>query len=135
MVKVKRLSEEENQALNLGFRTHSKSHFRLRCQCILLSSEGYNVEQLLNIFKVKARTIHRWIHRYNAQGLLGLVIVEGRGIKASLDSITLAQIEVLKQAVDQNPQSLRSVAVVLSGTFGFKVTDYMVLRYLKKTQL
>ena len=53
----------------------------------------------------------------------------------ALDSITLAQIEILKQAVDQNPQSLRSVAVVLSGTFGFKVTDYMVLRYLKKTQL
>ena len=75
----------------------------------------------------------KWVYCLVAQELRFYRV--GRGIKASLDSITLAQIEILKQAVDQNPQSLRSVAVVLSATFGFKVTDYMVLRYLKKTQL
>ena len=133
MVKIRTLSEGEKQALDLGFRTHAKSYFRCKCQCILLSSEGYLVDALAKLYKVKPRTIHRWIHRYEADGISGLTIVEGRGIKAVLDSISVSEIDTLKQAVDDNPQSLRAVAVDLSNKFGYKVTDFMVHRFLKKT--
>jgi hypothetical protein len=58
--------------------------------------------------------------------------VTGRGIKAKLDMLSKEDLEKVKLAVKEAPQSLKIVCENLSESLGFKVTKYMLKRLLKK---
>ena len=132
MLKVPPLSQEEKQTLEEGQKNGKKKHFRDRCQCIQLSSEGFRVKELSRIYKTRTRTIYTWIHRYAEHGFLGLKIQSGRGIKAVLVDLVQEQIDIIKHEISQNPQNLRDVSSVLSEKFGFTITRPMLKKYLKK---
>jgi len=132
MLYVSDLPALEKETLEWGFRHHKKPYFRHRCQCMLLSAAGLEVKELARIYQTRTRTIYDWIHRYDQFGFLGLLIRPGRGLKAPLHSLTSLQIEVVKAEVENNPQSLRAVCVVLSEKFGFTITKSMLKKYLKK---
>ena len=132
MINVPPLPLEEKQTLEEAQRNSKKKHFRDRCQCIQLSSEGFTVKELSRIYKTRTRTIYIWIHNYIAYGFLSLKIQSGRGIKAVLKDLAQEQIETIKDEIRQNPQNLRDVASVLSEKFGFTITKPMLKKYLKK---
>ena len=132
MLNVPPLPLEEKQTLEEAQRHSKKKHFRDRCQCIQLSSEGFTVKQLSRIYKTRTRTIYTWIHNYVAHGFLGLKIQSGRGITAVLKDLVEDQIETIKDEIKQNPQNLRDVASILSEKFGFTVTKPILKKYLKK---
>ena len=132
MINVPALALEEKQTLEEGHKNSKKKHFRDRCQCILLSSEGFSVQELSRIYKVRTRTIYTWIHRYAEHGFLGLKIQSGRGIKAILVDLVQEHIDIIKHEIGQNPQNLRDIARVLSEKIGFTLTKPMLKKYLKK---
>lgn len=133
MLYISTLPEEEKWTLEEGHKNAKKAYFRNRCQCILLSSEGFEVKDLASIYKTRTRTIYDWLHRYKEDGFLGLKIKAGRGLKAPLKNLTQEQIEDIKEQVKLNPQSLRDVATLLSGKFGFMISKSTLKNYLKKT--
>ena len=47
-------------------------YLRERTQAVLLSSRGYSIQQIADIFEVKQQTISRWINDWNDYGLRGL---------------------------------------------------------------
>lgn len=133
MLYISTLPEEEKWTLEEGKKNAKKPYFRDRCQCILLSSEGFEVKDLASIYRTRTRTIYDWLHRYEKDGFLGLKIKDGRGLKAPLKSLTQEQVDDIKEQVKLNPQSLREVATLLSGRFGFPVTKSTLKTYLKKS--
>ena len=135
MLYISTLPEEEKQTLEAGKQQGKEAYFRDRCQCILLSSTGFEVKALARIYKTRTRTIYAWLHRYEQQGFLGLKIRAGRGLKAPLKDVTSAQVAEIKEQVKLNPQSLREVAALLSTTFGFTITKSGLKTYLKKTEV
>ncbi len=132
MKKIRPLSEQEIQALEKGYKTGLKHHFRQRCKGILLSAEGNSVAKIAALLKHKKDTIYNWLNNYEAQGINGLYNKSGQGVKAPLDSLTTKQQKELKKTVAKSPQNLNQVGAWLSDKFGFKVTKYMLIRYLKK---
>lgn len=57
-----KLTNSEKKTLEEVYKNHSKAHFRLRCQTLLLSSESMTVEELIKITKpVVEQSIHGWI--------------------------------------------------------------------------
>lgn len=79
------ISEQERAALENGLRT-SKSHaFRMRCQAILLKSEGDKSKDVANIVSMCHVSVNSWLKRYKDAGMAGLVTKPGRGRKPLLD--------------------------------------------------
>lgn len=135
MLYISNLPEEEKQTLEAGKQNGKKSYFRDRCQCILLSSVGFEVKALALIYKTRTRTIYDWLHRYEKDGFIGLKIKAGRGLKAPLKDLTQQQVNDIKEQIKLNPQSLREVATLLSKKFGFTMTKSTLKSYLKKTKI
>ncbi|MEM8968393.1 MAG: helix-turn-helix domain-containing protein [Bacteroidota bacterium] len=59
---IKDLSKEEQQQLETGFRRGATHRYRIRCQSILLSNQGHNINQLTSMFDVDRDTISRWLN-------------------------------------------------------------------------
>ncbi len=118
--------------LEEGHQNGKKHHFRIRCQCILLSADGYSVPEIAKLLKVRTRTIYTWFDRWDQMGIVGLMISPGRGIKAKLDNLDGQQREQIKDALRLNPQSLKQVCEELSEILGFEITKNMLKRFIKK---
>jgi transposase len=132
MRKIHLPSEEEVQALEQGYKTGAKHHFRQRCKGILLSHKGYSVAQIAELLKHNKDTIYNWLNNYEAQGIAGLQNKSGQGVKALLDNLNAKEQKELEKAVAKSPQNLNQVGAWLSQKFDFEVTKYMLIRYLKK---
>lgn len=132
MRRILKLSASEKATLEAGYKNSIKSHFRNRCHSILLSYEGYSVSEIAKLYKVRTRTIYTWFNRWEEMGLVGLMILKGRGVKAKLDELSSVQIEQVKAVIQSDPRSLRNICRDLSELLGYKVTKNMLRRLVKK---
>lgn len=97
MRKIK-LTKSEKETLLEGYKNHPKAHFRLRCHTLLLSSEGMTVQELMKITKTRSRTIYTWMDRWETMGIIGLTILQGRGVKAKLSDKDESLITLVKKS-------------------------------------
>jgi len=97
MLQVRPLSESEILSLEKIINSDAKAHFRNRCQCIVLNNRCFTVKELSRLYEVRTRSIYTWIHNYEKSGIESLKIATGRGIKAKLDTLSEANIKLLKE--------------------------------------
>ncbi|MDP3010731.1 MAG: helix-turn-helix domain-containing protein, partial [Methylococcales bacterium] len=69
---VKTISEEIKEQLNQMYASHLNFRVRQRAHAILLSSKGYAIAKLQDIFEVDRDTISIWLDRFERQGIVGL---------------------------------------------------------------
>lgn len=91
------LSPSDYELLLCTYRKSEKHHLRQRCHAILLSHEGKQVKEIATLFKVRTRTIYTWMNRWNKEGLIGLSIKEGRGLKPKLDKSNEETVSLVKK--------------------------------------
>lgn len=127
------LPEDEKITLLECRKTHKKSHIRDRSHAILLSDEGKDVSFIADLFKVRTRTVYEWFNRWDAYGIMGIMLKPGRGCKAKLNPVDALQKQLIEEAVNENPQQLNKVAETLSDVLSVKITKYMLKTYLKKS--
>jgi len=135
MVKVHELSEIESKELETGYKNDVKHHFRQRCKGILLSNDGYSVSEIALILKKQVDTIYSWIKSFESFGIEGLKNAQGQGVKAKLDFLSSAQQQRLKELLGRESQNLKKICAVLSNEFGFGITKWMLVSYIKKMEL
>jgi transposase len=78
------VSEQQRAALEKGLKTSTSHAFRMRCQAILLKSDGRNSKEVGKIVGLCHVSVNSWLKRYNQQGMEGLVTKPGRGRKPSI---------------------------------------------------
>jgi len=103
MNRVPWLSAKELAALEELYRQTKDTDVRSRCQMILLSNEGRSPPQIAQRVRFHRRTVTRYIQRYEAEGIEGLLTRprSGRPPKATESYQTL-----LLQTVAQEPRAL-----------------------------
>lgn len=101
---------------------------RERAQAILLSSQGYRITELMEIFLVSRRTIHNWFKAWEASKLVGLYNRHGRGRKLKLSEEDQAWV---KELVKESPKDLKRVVGKLEEQRKIKVSKDTVKRVLK----
>lgn len=103
MNRVHALSTDEVTALEFLQRRTRVADVRSRCQMILLSNEGLSPPRIAERVRFHRRTVTRYIQRYEAEGIDGLLTRprSGRPPKA-----TEAYKSLLLQAVEQMPRAL-----------------------------
>ncbi|MEQ9438004.1 MAG: helix-turn-helix domain-containing protein [Cyclobacteriaceae bacterium] len=104
---ITQLTEKEKWQLKEGFRNGSTHRFRIRCQSILLSAEGYRINQLATMFSVDRDTVSRWLGQWEKEGLKGLRDQprSGRPAKRLFPRIGLPNPSILREVCHRLTQS------------------------------
>ena len=89
------LTDIEDKAIENGIKNGKTHHYRERCRAISLSNKGQTVPQIAFLLEKRCEAIRKWFDKWELQGLAGLDIQPGRGLKPTLDTKN----EELKSAV------------------------------------
>lgn len=79
------LSNEQRAALEKGYRHDSRHAFRVRCQMVLLKSEGRKSKEIAGVLGCCEIAVNNWLKRYKQAGSEGLRTKEGRGRRPILN--------------------------------------------------
>jgi transposase len=71
MIRIGPLSDEQRRAL-LTLRRRAVGRVSMRAQMVLLSTRGYSVAQIAEIFEVGEDVVRSWLHRFQQAGPDGL---------------------------------------------------------------
>lgn len=122
------LDEAEKTTLQEGHKNGETKAFRMRCHCLVLSSEGYQVKELAEIFRVSEISIYTWFKRWEKGGIVALKDKSGRGRKPILQAEDLGQI---KRQVQENAQRLKIAREKLKEQLGREFSTKTLKRFLK----
>jgi len=97
MKQKQHLLEAELLTIQEAQKNSPKSHFRRRCQAIELWDREKSVAYIGDLLQVRQESVYKWINRWNTMGIVGLMILPGRGLKATLLETTDESIKLIKK--------------------------------------
>jgi transposase len=100
------LSGEQRQALQQVRKSSACHRERERAHAVLLSSKGYTLDQLADIFETDRDTISHWLDGWQTNGVGGLSDAPKPGRPVKLDKAARGLVE---QAVQSPTPNLKSV--------------------------
>ena len=125
---VNELSEEQREELR-GLMKTSNEQIRKRAHAVLLSSRGYSVDRIADIYEVDRDTVSHWLDRWEDDGTTGLHDQEGRGRKPTLNE--KEQKQAIK-IVEQDPRSSKRSLSKIEQKTGKRISRETLKRILKK---
>lgn len=126
------LSEAQAKELKQGHLYGRTSSFRQHCHYILLSNDGYTIQQIADIYKTYRQGISKWFNRYEQEGIKGLHN-KRRGHKPAILRIdNKLHVERVKSLVDANQQDLKVVLATLEDEDNLEMSIYTLRRFLKR---
>ena len=126
---VQSISDTVKAELTDIYEKHPNFRTRQRAHAILLSSKGYTIMQLQEIFEVDRDTISIWFDRFKEQGVAGL---EERPHTGRPPIYTDEEINKLKELVDNEPRQLKQAQAILQQTTQKTSCTETLKRALKK---
>ena len=72
MLCVRPLSQKEKDRL-YELLDHPEPRVRKRAKAVLLSSEGYSANEMVPLVDLTAKSIRKWLRRFNEEGVDGLI--------------------------------------------------------------
>ncbi len=127
------LTDTEILTLEEGHKNGKSYQFRNRCQCLLLSHQGCDTNQLSTIFNVGLVTIYNWFNAWEQSGICGIMNSPGQGRKPKLSTENTEHVEAIEKLVEENYQDVGRIRVELESRFDLSLSIDTVKRYLKKT--
>lgn len=124
------LSDQEQQFLESGLRESSSHAFRMRCQLVLLKSQGRSSLEVGKIVKMHQVSVNSWLTRYEKEGIAGLATRAGRGRKRVLDE--KADQQLVRQLVTEERQRLEQAKLRLEQQTGKSFSLKTLKRFLKE---
>lgn len=127
-----KLREEEKAYLEEHYHYGANQIERRRSQCLLLSHQGYCINELMAIFGVRYATVLDWFNNWEREGKASISIKTGRGQKRKLAGIDST---VLQDRVEKHSRDLKAVVAELKEGFHIQVSKRTVQRFLKTGRL
>jgi len=98
---IKPLPEPEKQTLLEMYRNHPESRMRERAHMVLLSNQGYDINEICSIVYRTENTVTAWLNAYEHKGFLGLYDQPITGRPSRLNQEQLNQIAMW---LDKSPR-------------------------------
>ncbi len=130
MKQIAPLTEVEQTTLTEAYHHHPTFRVRQRAHALLLNHRGYSMARIRELFEVQHETVSRWVQRWEAEGLVGLLDQERSGRPPILDE---KAVQILIDAVNENPHQLKHAHDHLQEKTGQVVSRDTVKRVLKKS--
>ena len=136
-VEVKRLDRNARELRQIAGQVKNGRVSR-RLLAIALVLDGASRKVAAESCGMDRQTLRDWIHRYNEEGIEGLIDRGGRGVKPYLTSDQLAQLKTwVKEGPDPEQDGVahwrrKDLADKIEATFGVKLHENTVGAYLVK---
>lgn len=127
--KVLVLRDEEQAALEQGYKGKGSFVFSQRCQMILLKSQGRSSKEIAGILRTNLLSVNQWVRRYEQQGIAGLHTKAGQGRKPILDQV--ADEALVKATVKGERQRLKLAKAELEAALNKEFSVRTLKRFLK----
>lgn len=127
-----KLSDTQRENLEKGFRFDSRATFRQRCHYLLLSDQGYSLNEIAQHFRVSRQLVARWLDRYDRNGIEGLNTRKGQGDKPILHIENQDHVRMVKLLINKHENDLDPVVSGLESRLGRSLSKRTVQRFLKK---
>lgn len=129
---ISSLSESDKEQLTTLFKYHDSYSVRRRAHLILLSTDGFSIDEIARIYQIHRDTVGTTFNRWEREGIEGLFDEErsGRPPKLSEDEANEA-VELLKE----DPRSIKKA---LAGTIektGKEISKWTLKRIIKNADL
>jgi transposase len=136
---VPSLSKEQKSELEELYRKTTIPRVRTRAQMILLSAEkGLNSEEIADIVRESSVTVLRWLHRYIAEGIQGLMDAPRAGRRSTVtDQYRARLLEVVRRRprsldLEYSMWTLQRLADFMAEDTGIRVSTETIRRVLAK---
>lgn len=130
---VEELSETELITIEQGHKYGKSVDFRQRCHALLLSNQGFEVKQIVEVLKVCPQTVYSILKAWETQGIAGLIRRKGQGRTPNLQLNNAQHTEAVKKAVEKHPQSSDLILEKLYAELEIKpMSKRSLRRFLKK---
>ncbi len=129
---VSPLTENEISRLNDIMKDGQSSRVRHRAHYILLSAEGYQINEIADIFKVDRRTVSSLIDDWEKSGFDGLT---DRPRSGRPEILTEAKKEKAVELLRENPRSVKIVIAKIAVITGMTVSANTLKRLAKSAGL
>jgi transposase len=129
---IKTITDKQRQELEKLHKESKRYQERNRCQCILLSHQGYQVQALASIFKVSDLSIYKWFDRFETKGVAGLKNQKGKGRKPILTTSNAIHVEVIEEQMEKEKQRLKVAKREIEAKLGTSMSEMTLKRFLKK---
>lgn len=129
---VPSLTEEERAELDFLVKNSNSSRVRNRAHCIILSADGFSINEIVNIFKVHRHSVSSWIDRWILSGADGLFDLYRNGRPPKL---TEKEKEIALNLIKDHPQSIKKVKEELYKKTGKTVSNWTLKRLAKAAGL
>jgi transposase len=121
--------EEEREKLHRLWKEHPAHSTRARAHAVILSSEGYEIEQLANIFEVQRDTARSWIARFESNGVDGLEDEQKPGGPRKLDE---DEEQILRELLNTYPSRPAELLAKLRARTGKTISRASLRRYARR---
>jgi transposase len=123
------LTTPQRKELETGLKEGKSHSFRMRCQSILLKSEGRTSKETGSITGMCDISVNSWLKRYKEEGISGLFTKSGRGRKPILN---MAEDKAgILEAIKSNRQRMRTAKAEWEVRSGKSVSDSTFKAFLK----
>jgi len=136
---VPSLSEEQQVELEELYRKTAVPRVRTRAQMVLLSAEKrLNTEEIVDIVRESSVTVLRWLHRYIAEGIQGLMDAPRAGRSSVLtDEFRKRLLEVVRRRprsleLEYSMWTLQRLTDFMAEDTGIRVSTETIRRALAK---
>ncbi|QHT67315.1 helix-turn-helix domain-containing protein [Rhodocytophaga rosea] len=129
---IKEITDKQKQDLEKIHKDSKSYQERNRCQCILLSNQGYQVQKLASIFQVSQLSIYKWFDRFEKTGVVGLKNQKGKGRKPILTTSNATHVEVVENSIEKEKQQLKLAKREIEAKLGTAMSEMTLKRFLKK---
>ena len=86
-----------------------KKHFRERCHAIELLDRDKSIDYVSDLLNIRQEAVYQWQKRWHTMGIVGLMILPSRGLKAPLSDLlaesTTDSIDLIKKKIAANPKN------------------------------
>jgi transposase len=139
---VSSLSEEQKVELDELYRKTEVPRVRTRAQMVLLSAEKkLKVDEIADIVRESSVTVLRWLHRYMAEGVQGLLDAPRAGRSSILtDEFRKRLLEVVRRRprsleLEFSMWSLQRLADFMAEDTGIRASTETIRRALAKEEI
>jgi transposase len=129
---IHHLPSETTHLLQKVYQRSKYHRVRQRAQCILLSHQGYSINELSHIFQVDRITIYNWFDHWESRRFAGLYDRKGRGRPPIFNQDQKQQI---REWIKQYPKNLNKIIARIQQEFNVSASKSTIKRLLKSMQL
>jgi transposase len=122
------LTSAQIRELELGLKNGKSHSFRMRCQSILLKSEGLTSKDVGKITGMCNVSVDTWVKRYKFEGISGLTTKPGRGRKAIIEE---QDKDAILSAIKANRQRMQTAKAEWERQSGKKVCNNTFKSFFK----